>query len=131
MSLGRQLSARRSHFFLVIAMLLCAACSTGAEGEFVTGNPGSPSWVYTAAPETQRLHFETVCTGYGFEPGTPEMTQCMAEETRSARARADSHSQASAAYWQQMAILNAQQQQSTNVRLSTTCHSLGDWVTCN
>lgn len=42
----------------------------------------------TTSEEQIKIHFESVCTRYGFQQGSPEFNQCVATEIRSAKHRA-------------------------------------------
>lgn len=61
-------------------LLLALAGCTGTQGETYLGRPGSPAWFATAAPETIVDYFVRRCAAYGFQPGTPQMAQCVQQE---------------------------------------------------
>ena len=67
--------------FLTISLAGC----TGAGGEKYLGMPGSPAWFATAGPKTISEYFSSICIGYGFTMGTPEMAQCIQTEAVSSR----------------------------------------------
>jgi hypothetical protein len=79
--------ARYSSSFLVIALtsILLSGCATGLDGETVIGRPGSPAWFRTASAETKLHYFTTICNGYGFKIDTPQMSQCIQNETLNAK----------------------------------------------
>jgi hypothetical protein len=51
------------------------------------GVEGSPIWFMRTTPAQQAAYFGQVCAGYGYAANTPEMSQCIAMESREARAQ--------------------------------------------
>ena len=49
------------------------------------GRVGSPMWHMTASNSEKANAFINVCASYGFKRNTPEMAQCVAEESRASR----------------------------------------------
>lgn len=71
---------------LKIAIVALFAVVAGCENtDGSVGQPGSPLWLRTATAEQQATYFGGICSSYGFVPGTPQMSQCIAEETRTTR----------------------------------------------
>lgn len=103
----------------VLAALSLAACAQ-PDGSTAVGAVGSPAWMMTASASAKAATYQQACTGYGFQPGTPEMARCAQMEAHSAR---DSAARGMAA-----AASSLQQQQS--VRLETTCTGFGRMMTC-
>lgn len=62
-------------------LLLVAGCA--ADGQL--GREGSPFWFSRTSAAEQSAYFGRICSGYGYVQGTPEMVQCIANETRDAR----------------------------------------------
>ncbi len=97
--------------FAVLSIATLAAC-TNADGTM--GQPGSPAWMGSATPQQQTAYFGQVCQNYGFSAGSPEIIQCIAQETRSAR---DNRSRA-------ISAIAASNQ-------TTTCTTYGNTTVCN
>ena len=71
---------------LILASLL-AGCATGVDGETVMGKVGSPAWFNSASPATKLKYFGGVCRAYGFTENTPQMAQCIQNETNALKSR--------------------------------------------
>lgn len=71
----------RPFIFLVICSGLISACT-----EY--GRPESPLWFNKAPPEVIAAHYQGACLGYGYEPGTIGMRDCIAAEARAGRGAA-------------------------------------------
>lgn len=69
-----------------VCLLLLAGCQ-GADGDGYIGLPGSPAWFMSASPKTIAAYYSERCVGYGFQPGTPHMAQCIQNEAQGARGR--------------------------------------------
>jgi len=67
--------------FLATFSLFLAACQT-------IGMKGSPLWHMTASQNEKNAAYRELCLGYGFEYGTPGLSQCIAQESRDSRSRA-------------------------------------------
>lgn len=80
------------HALLLLVALSVTACS----GQY--GRPGSPVWFRKAPPEVIYAHYEPVCRGYGYTPGTPDMVNCIAAETRAGRGAASTQALAGTIY---------------------------------
>lgn len=103
---------------LLIAAVALAGCQNGG-----IGMAESPAWFMTATQEQQIAYFSKRCAAYGVKPGTPEMTQCLMDESRSARGHAR-RTMASA----NQAMINSSQ---NNRRMVTTnCNRFGSSVSC-
>ncbi|WP_144055579.1 hypothetical protein [Octadecabacter antarcticus] len=76
-----------SRILVVFISLFLAAC---ANPDGTHGEVGSLAWFDTASQEQIIEHFTRKCEGYGFERGSVDMAQCIADENRSVRSiRAD------------------------------------------
>ena len=74
----------------ITAALMCltiTACQS-------VGMKGSPLWHMTASQEEKIAAYRDTCISYGFKYGTPEMSQCIAQESRDSRSSANSRMQA-------------------------------------
>jgi hypothetical protein len=60
----------------ILACFLVAGCQTGG-----LGTPGSPAWQLSTTPEQKTAYFQDVCKSYGFKLDTPQMAQCMQNES--------------------------------------------------
>jgi hypothetical protein len=65
----------------LVAMGFLASCA--ADGS--AGREGSPIWFMRTTPAERSQYFTSVCTGYGFQPNTPQMAQCVQTESLTAR----------------------------------------------
>ena len=61
----------------VLSINILTGCSTGANGEFVMGRPGSPAWFGSASQETVIAHYKKACRAYGYADGSIEMADCV------------------------------------------------------
>lgn len=77
--------------FLIVSTLtltsILAGCTTGVDGETVMGKVGSPAWFDSASPATKFKYFSGVCRAYGFIENTPQMAQCIQNETNALKSR--------------------------------------------
>lgn len=107
-----------------LAFMLLAGCQ-GVDGETYMGVPGSPAWFSTASPNTIAAYFSKRCTAYGFQPGTPEMAQCIQNEAASSRMASAQRSAA-------IANANAafQANAAANRPRYTSCNRFGNSVNC-
>jgi hypothetical protein len=53
----------------------------------VMGQVGSPAWFRSASPATKLKYFNGVCRAYGFTENTPQMAQCIQNETNAIKSR--------------------------------------------
>jgi hypothetical protein len=67
---------------------MVTGCATGIQGEKIVGRPGSPMWFSTASVPTQIAHFKQICSAYGFNDSTLNMSQCLRSEMQTAKQRA-------------------------------------------
>jgi hypothetical protein len=105
----------------ILPALLTVGC-IGTAGETYVGLPGSPAWFATASPQTVAAYYEQRCQGYGFQPGTTAMAQCVQQEALAKR-------QSNSADWR--ATVAAQQAAAQQRRLRTTnCTQFGNQVNC-
>ena len=74
---------KKLSLFILPAMLVLSGCD--ADGNL--GMEGSPAWFNRTTPQEQAAYFSSICQGYGIRRGTRQMTECIAEESRSARAQ--------------------------------------------
>lgn len=109
----------RMKWFVVGTALALAGCQNGG-----VGLAESPAWFMTASQEQQMAYFGKRCAGYGVKPGTPEMTQCLMDESRSARGNARRR-MASASD----DMIRASQRPSRSP-VTTNCSSFGNSVSC-
>ena len=117
-SKGKFLSAS----MLLTMLMSITGCSTGVGGETVIGRKGSPFWFKTASQSTQIQYFSEICRGYGFKDDTSEMSQCLQNETNSAKDRAQKKI---SDYETREAIRRARSQ-------TLTCRDLGNGISrCN
>lgn len=65
---------------LAFSLFCLAACEGGG-----IGLVGSPAWQMSTTAEQKTAYFSKTCNSYGFQPNTPQMTQCIQEEARGAR----------------------------------------------
>ena len=90
-----------------IATFAVFAAITGCQSGGV-GMPGSPAWFATATPDQIAAHYQAQCQSYGFQVGTPEMAQCIAQSAEAARNRATARSiAANQTFQNNLAIQNA------------------------
>ena len=75
-------------FFVVglVSAGLLAGCG-GGTGSGV-GRAESPMWHMTASAEQKLEYFKSQCRGFGFKDGTPEMAQCVQNQTNQSRGSA-------------------------------------------
>ena len=69
-----------------LALLTLTAFTLGCAEDGGLGVEGSPIWFSRTSAAEQAAYFGRICAGYGFRQGTPEMAQCIANESRAARA---------------------------------------------
>jgi hypothetical protein len=76
--------------------IVLACITVSLSGCNTLGSRGSHLWHITASDSEKYQFFESQCTKYGFRKGTPEMSNCIANEWRdsknAARERARSSS---------------------------------------
>ena len=68
-------------FLAIISSFNISGCSDGGG----LGMKESPIWHKTASAEHKAAYFREVCIGYGFQVGTSELTQCIANESRQSK----------------------------------------------
>lgn len=112
----------------MLPLALIAGC-TGVDGEKYIGAQGSPAWFATASPNTVASYFLESCKAYGFQPGTPEMAQCIQTEAGSKR-QSNATRGAAIAAMNQANIANAQANANANRMRHTTCNRFGSTVNC-
>lgn len=119
-------------FYLIILMgAVLAGCQSGG-----IGKAESPVWFETVGPANIQAHFKNKCLGYGYPEGDPRLADCIAQETRTAQARAQSTYQNSMATLQTQQHLNNQrqiaQQQAViaNRPVYTNCTASGNNMSC-
>ena len=66
-------------------LLLCGCYDSSGR----VGKEGSPIWMDRTTNDEKARYYKTVCREYGFEYDTPEMAECVGDEIRSAKGRAD------------------------------------------
>ncbi|TWI32738.1 hypothetical protein [Paracoccus sulfuroxidans] len=98
---------------IALSLIVIGLSACSEDGSL--GQEGSPVWLSTASQEAKTAYFTKVCSGYGFQPGTPHMAQCIQTETGNIRARGAA---AAASY---------QASQPTY----TTCNRFGQMVSCS
>jgi hypothetical protein len=60
-------------------LMSLVACDAGGN----LGVEGSPLWHMRTSAKEKAEYFGAICSNYGFKYNTPEMSQCIAQETRS------------------------------------------------
>lgn len=78
-----------------ITIGLCVLAVTGCQ---TVGRVGSPLWHMTATDQEKIATYTQTCVGYGFVKGTPEIAQCIAQESRDSRASASARMQSLSDY---------------------------------
>jgi hypothetical protein len=71
---------------LAVCLVTLAACAPNPDGSY--GSPGDIYWFDSASPDVINAHYRTVCEGYGFDAGTPDMARCVQEEVLKGRREA-------------------------------------------
>jgi hypothetical protein len=108
---------QRTIIRLFVVGFILSGCQTGG-----VGMVGSPLWQVTATSEDKLRVFTNACLSYGFQRGTPEMAQCVQNESNGAKSSASRS-------------LNNFNQNNTNMLnqnrvLNTTCRSYGVNTRC-
>ncbi len=73
----------------ILSINILSGCSTGANGEFVMGRPGSPVWFGSASQETVIAHYKKTCKSYGYTDGSTEMANCVQNSINSGKDRSE------------------------------------------
>ena len=68
---------------ILVSFTLTSLMACDANGNL--GREGSPYWHMRASAKEKTEYFGGICSGYGFKYNTPEMSQCIAQETRSSK----------------------------------------------
>lgn len=68
-----------------VSVGLLAGCGDIGEG---IGLKESPAWHGTASAAVKQKHFQDQCLGFGFKLNTPELAQCIQNQTNLSRAAA-------------------------------------------
>jgi hypothetical protein len=83
------------------------------------GMPGGVAWNLTTSPDEKQKHYVDTCLSYGFQLGTPEMSQCRMQVANEIAETVKANKANLAQYNQQ-------------TRSSTiTCNKFGSVLTCN
>jgi hypothetical protein len=72
----------------LVKILVIGTFVTAVTGCQTVGRVGSPLWHMTATDQEKLATYTNTCVGYGFVKGTPEIAQCIAQESRDSRASA-------------------------------------------
>ena len=118
---------------LTIGILLIntlSACSTGANGEFVVGRPGSPVWFGTASQETIIDHYKKTCKLYGYTDGSTEMANCIQNSVTSGRGQAEQRKMNSLKILDDMGKREREANQAPPSG-TVTCRQQGYFTKCN
>lgn len=83
--------------YIILAM---SSLTLGCAADGGLGVEGSPVWFARTSPAEQAAFFGKICAGYGYADGTPEMTQCIATESREARRQGAANMRAASANMQ-------------------------------
>jgi hypothetical protein len=83
----------------------------------------------TASPEAKLATYRANCEGYGYQPATPDMAQCVQQEAGDYRAGAQANM---AALGTGMARMSRPDPVVINqpVRLQTSCTTMGPYTNC-
>lgn len=102
----------------VCALVLSGCGGTGSG----VGMKESPIWHMSASAEEKLNYFTQQCLGFGFKKNTPEMAQCIQNQSNQSRGNASA----------KMGRIAQQQQQWNNQnRVRTTnCNSWGRQINC-
>jgi hypothetical protein len=73
----------------ILSINILTGCSTGANGEFVMGRPGSPVWFGSASQETIIAYYKQACKAYGYSEGSIEMADCIQKSISTGRGQAE------------------------------------------
>lgn len=113
-------SVLRGILVVELASSLLLGCTQNVDGTTALGLVGSPAWFMSTTEAQRNAYFRATCAGYGYQSGSPEMAQCIATETRNARAyAADAGAAMATAYTPP-----------SNPTVYTTCNSYGYTTSC-
>ena len=109
----------------VIVTLCCISSFSvfGCSKDGKLGVEGSPAWHNRVSAAEKAAYFGKACSSYGFKSGTPEMAQCIAQETRQS-VQAGREAVANA-------IRNATKPRPQPQRLRTTCTKSFNTIYCS
>ena len=106
------------YLFSVVASTILVSCG-GSGG---VGMSESPLWHMTASAEEKLTYFKNQCLDFGFKDGSPELAQCIQNQTNQSR---------SAAGNKMDQIARQQQQWNNQNRVRTTnCSRWGRQINC-
>ena len=112
---------RRSILKKLALLLLIPVLSSGCGGGTV-GRSESPLWHMTATADEKRNYFINQCLDFGFQRNTPELAQCVQNQTNQSRRDAGDR--------MDKAFNNMQLQQRSGPS-SATCNTWGRTTNCN
>jgi len=87
-------------------LVVLISCVSGCGGNGI-GTPESPVWFGTASLEVQNEYFKQKCIGFGFQPDTNELANCIMQVSAAAKASSNQRLQAANA---SLARMNCQSQ---------------------
>jgi hypothetical protein len=79
----------KSITIFIFSINILTGCSTGSNGEFIVGNPGSPVWFGMASQETVIDYYKKSCKAYGYTEGSTDMASCIQNSINSGKDRAE------------------------------------------
>ena len=106
-----------------IAMLIGAFILSSCDKDGNLGAEGSLPWHNRTSAEEKAIYFGNICSAYGFEYGTKEMAECIAQETRLSRQAAD-------AAWSDMTDSLQSMGEQNRQTYTTSCNSWGNQTNC-
>ena len=65
----------------LVTTLLVALLVSGCAEDGGLGQTGSPAWKMRNTQAEQNAYWKGVCEGYGFNPGTTAMAECIQRES--------------------------------------------------
>jgi hypothetical protein len=105
----------------ILSVFALALSGCGGSGSGV-GMSESPLWHMTASADQKLEYFKQQCRGFGFKDNTPEMAQCIQNQTNQSRSNASAKMDRFARQQQQ---LNRQ-----NRIRTTNCNQWGRQINC-
>lgn len=73
---------------IILAATTGVLASCGGDGAGI-GRSESKVWHMTASAEEKFAYFENQCLGFGFKKGTPEIAQCIQNQSNQSRSSAN------------------------------------------